>query len=182
MTRLTDAIGKADELAGDRIREGRYTRFVEPTTCAPEVRAFLAEARYFFGRGSHVTDKGVRRQLDVQLLDYRVVADVILAIVQVHRDRIEPWMKFPKRKLVYHVAACPVGAPSAISDAVVLTLTGQRLHWYLRHGHSPLRWLALHDAALMADVVRRFPAVLAMAQADLDRAASAGDEVAEAAR
>ena len=161
MTSLFSMIGKTDEHSGDRIKDGRNIRFIEPTTCTPDVRTFLAEARYWFGRGTLVTDKAVRIRLDVQLLDYRNVNGTILSIVQVNKDRQESWQKFTNRKLVYHLAAIDEKTPTEISDAPIRSLSGQRLHWYVKRGLSPLAWLVKHDAELAKDVLKNFPALLA---------------------
>lgn len=172
MTKLSDAIGKKDELANDRIRDGRNARFVEPTRCPDDVKRFIDEARYWFGRGEHVTDKGTRRRLDVQMLDYRNINGIILAVVQVNKDRIEAWQRFPKRKLVYHLACCQSDSPSAISDAPVLSLTGQRLHWYVRHGYSPMSWLAKNDPALFAKILVGHDGIRVMAEEEIESAVS----------
>lgn len=161
MTSLFSMVGRADEHAGDRIKDGKNIRFIEPTTCSPEVRTFLAEARYWFGRGTLVTDKAVRIRLDVQLLDYRNVNGVILSVCQVNKDRQESWQKFSNRKLVYHLAAVDEKSPTEISDAPIHSLSGQRLHWYIKHGLSPLAWLVKHDAELAKEVLDNFPALLA---------------------
>lgn len=172
MIRLSETIGSNDDLAIDRINDGRNIRFVEPSTCQKEVREFLAEARYWFGRGELVTDSGVRRRLDVQLLDYRVFDGGIFAIVQVQKDKREAWQKFANRRLVYHLAACPAGKPAEISDAPIQTMKGQALHWYVRHGLSPLSSLASRDPALFAKVLSRFPKLQPYIEAEIEAVAS----------
>ena len=163
MSALTDRLAKADAHATNRIREGHYIRFIEPSSCPDAVRSFLAADRYWFGAGAHVSDTGIRRRLNVHLLDVAIIDGAILAIVQVRRDRIEPWMQFPNRKVIYHLATAPVAYPHAISDGVIRTLSGQRLHWYLRKGLSPLYWLTRHDPTLTAMVLRSFPDLATLA-------------------
>lgn len=172
MVRLSEVIGKQDEHAEDRIRDGRNVRFIEPSTCPEEVKLFLAEARYWFGRGEHVSESGVRRRLDVQLLDYRVVNGSIIAIVQVNKDKKESWQRFTNRRLVYHLAACPAGTPTEISDSPILVMKGQALHWYVRHERSPLSILATKDPALFGKVLAPFPYLSQFVQSEIEAVAS----------
>lgn len=172
MVRLSEVIGKQDEHAEDRIKDGRNVRFIDPSTCPEDVKEFLAEARYWFGRGEHVSETGVRRRLDVQLLDYRVVNGVIVAIVQVNKDRKESWQRFTNRRLVYHLAACPAGMPTEISDSPVLVMKGQALHWYVRHERSPLSTLATKDPALFGKVLAPFPHLSQFVQSEIEAVAS----------
>lgn len=172
MVRLSEVIGKQDEHVADRIKDGRNVRFIDPSTCPEDVKAFLAEARYWFGRGEHVSETGVRRRLDVQLLDYRVVNGVIVAIVQVNKDKKEEWQRFTNRRLVYHLAACPAGMPAEISDAPIVVMKGQSLHWFVRHGRSPLSSLAKKDPALFGKVLTPFPLLSQFVQSEIEVAAS----------
>jgi len=154
MTRLSEAIGKSDELAGGRIVSGRYARFVDPAGCQRDIKGFIVEVRYWFGRGEHVSDRcGTRRKIDVQILDWRTLNGRLFAIVQVNRDKQETWQRWANRKLVYHLASCPENEPWSIMDAPIVTMGGSRLHWYVRHGYSPLSFLARHDPALFSKVL-----------------------------
>jgi hypothetical protein len=172
MVRLSEVIGKQDEHVADRIKVGRNIRFIDTSTCPEDVKEFLAEARYWFGRGEHVSEAGVRRRLDVQLLDYRVVNGTVVAIVQVNRDKKEAWQRFTNRRLVYHLAACPSGNPTEISDSPILVVKGQGLHWYVRHDRSPLSSLASRDPALFGKVLSPFPHLSQFVQSEIKAASS----------
>ena len=69
------------------------------------------------------------------------------------RDLQETWQRWANRKLVYHLASCPENEPWSIMDAPIVTMGGSRLHWYVRHGYSPLSFLARHDPALFSKVL-----------------------------